>query len=109
MKTNNMNERITFYSLGTGVINGVPINNKKITQFTCWAEVSKMPLRDFKNNIDKVGYTREQPVFVIAFKQKKEIQMNWRINWRGKDYTIEAMNPDYATKDINTVSGKLVK
>lgn len=35
--------------------------------------------------------------------------MNWRISWRGKDYTIEAMNPDYATKDINTISAKVVK
>ncbi|GBG94975.1 hypothetical protein LFYK43_14340 [Ligilactobacillus salitolerans] len=109
MKTTNMTERITFYSEGIGVVNGVPVNNKLTEEFSCWAEVPKVPLREFVNQSDQVGYRKSSPVFLIAFKQKKEIQTDWIIKWRGQDYEIISMDPDYRTKDIIQIAGKVVQ
>lgn len=74
MKLTNMNERITFFSLKPSVINGVPTNNVKTDEFTCWAEVAKLPYREFVNSSTEVGYRKETPVFIIAFKQKKRFK-----------------------------------
>ena len=109
MKTTNMTERITFFSPGVGVVNGVPVNGKPKEEFSCWAEVPKVPLREFVNQPDKVGYHKSSPVFVIAFKQKKEIQPDWIIKWRKQDYEIISIDPDYRTKDIIQISGKVVQ
>lgn len=109
MKTTNMTERITFYSPGTGVVNGVPVNGKPKEEFSCWAEVPKVPLREFVNQPDKVGYRKNSPVFVIAFKQQKEIKMDWTIKWRKQDYEIISMDQDYRTKDIIQISVKVVE
>lgn len=109
MKLTNMTERITFFSLKPGVINGVPTNDVKNDEFTCWAEVLKLKQKDFLNNAEKIGYRKDAPTFVIAFKQKEEIQTNWRIRWREKEYEIVSIDPDYQTKDIITIAGQVVK
>jgi head-tail adaptor len=108
MKLTNMTERITFFSLKPGVTNGVPTNNVKNDEFTCWAEVAKLPYREFVNNSTEVGYRKETPVFIISFKQKKEIQTNWRIRWRNQEYEIISMDPDYKTKDTNQIAGRVI-
>ncbi|XRJ96184.1 phage head closure protein [Latilactobacillus sakei] len=105
MKTTNMNERITFYSVGSGITkDGVPVDAVEIQEFTVWAEVPKLPIREFVNQGNKVGYRKESPVFIIAFKTKKEIQSSWRIKWRNKMYEIKSLDPDYRTRDIIQIS-----
>lgn len=105
MKTTNMNERITFYSVGSGITeDGVPIDAVETQEFTVWAEVPKLPIREFVNQGNKVGYRKESPVFIIAFKTKKEIQSSWRIKWRNKMYEIKSLDPDYRTRDIIQIS-----
>ena len=63
-----------------------PIKDKKVKEFTVWAEVPKLPVREFVQNSSNVGFRKESPTFLIAFKTRKEIQSNWLINWRGKWY-----------------------
>ena len=100
-----LNERITFYSVGSGITeDGVPIDAVETQEFTVWAEVPKLPIREFVNQGNKVGYRKESPVFIIAFKTKKEIQSSWRIKWRNKMYEIKSLDPDYRTKDIIQIS-----
>ena len=47
-----------------------------------------------------MGFRKETPVFLIAYKQQKEIQPEWRIKWRGKRYEITGIDPDYQNKGI---------
>lgn len=105
MRTTNMNERITFYSIGPGVTeDGVPVDSIEIQEFTVWAEVPKLPIREFVSQGNKIGYRKKSPVFIIAFKTKKEIESNWRIKWRNTMYEIKSLDPDYKTKDIIQIS-----
>lgn len=105
MRTTNMNERITFYSIAPGITaDGVEIDDVATEEFTVWAEVPKLPIREFINQGNQVGYRKESPVFIIAFKTKKEIQSNWRVKWRGSMYDIKSLDPDYKTKDLIQIS-----
>lgn len=55
-----------------------------------------------------MGFRKETPVFLIAYKQQKEIQPEWRIKWRGKRYEITGIDPDYQNKDLTKVIGQVI-
>ena len=76
-----------------------PIKDQKVKEFTVWAEVQ---------NSSNVGFRKESPTFLIAFKTRKEIQSNWLINWRGKWYEITGMDPDYAKRDLTKITAQEV-
>lgn len=106
MKIKNMTERITFYSVQSGIDPEThqPIHNQPHEEFSVWAEVPKIPIREFVDNGSSVGFRKESPTFLIAFKTKKEIQPNWLIKWRGKTYQITGMDPDYKLRDLSKIS-----
>lgn len=110
MKLKNMTERITFYSAQTGIDPDThqPIENQLTEEFSCWAEVPKLPIREFVQNSSDVGFRRESPTFLVAFKLPKPIQSNWIIIWRGKKYQITGMDPDYKTRDLSSISAQEV-
>ena len=111
MKTKNMTERITFYSVTSGIdpITHQQIHNKPQEEFTVWAEVPKLTVREFVQNSSEVGFRKETPTFLIAFKTRKEIQSNWLVEWRGKRYEITGIDPDYKTRDLTKISTQEVK
>lgn len=106
MKIKDMTERITFYSLKSGIDPEIhqPIENAPHEEFSVWAEVPKMPIREFVDKGSNVGFRKESPTFLIAFKTPKEIQSNWLIKWRGKTYQITGMDPDYKLRDLSKIS-----
>lgn len=71
-----------------------------------WAELPKMTVREFVQNSSDVGFRKESPTFLIAFKTRKEIQSNWLIGWRGKMYEITGMDPDYDKRDVTKISAQ---
>lgn len=106
MKIKNMTERITFYSVKSGIDPEThrPIHNQPHMEFSVWAEVPKIPIREFVDKGSDVGFRKESPTFLIAFKTPKEIQSNWLIKWRGKTYQITGMDPDYKLRDLSKIS-----
>lgn len=101
-----MTERISFYSVKSGIDPEThqPIHNQLHMEFSAWAEVPKIPIREFVDKGSDVGFRKESPTFLIAFKTPKEIQSNWLIKWRGKTYQITGMDPDYKLRDLSKIS-----
>ena len=110
MKLRNMTERITFYSVQMGINPEThrPIKDQKVKEFTVWAEVPKLSVREFVQNSSNVGFRKESPTFLIAFKTRKEIQSNWLINWRGKWYESTGMDPNYVKRDLTKITAQEV-
>ena len=110
MKIKNMTERITFYAVESGIDPETrqPVDGQPVKQFSCWAEVPKLPVREFVQNSSDVGFRKESPTFLVAFKLPKPIQSNWFIKWRDKKYQITGMDPDYKTKDLSSISAQEV-
>lgn len=105
MRTNNMRERITFVSYSGNKINGVPVDNVKTEQLSVWAEVPKIPIREANNGL---GIRTDTPTFVVRFLTQQEIEPTWRIEWRGNEYQITGLDPDYQKRDITTITAKKV-
>ena len=105
MRTTNMRERITFVSYGRGVVNGVPTSNTETKHMTVWAEVPKTPLREASNDL---GIRTEKPTFIVRFLTDEDIEPTWRIKWRGSEYEIAGLDPDYQRRDITTITAKKV-
>ncbi|WP_225430243.1 head-tail adaptor protein [Limosilactobacillus antri] len=105
-----MTERITFYSVQTGVdpVTRQPLDSAPVKEFSCWAEVPKLPIREFVQNSSEVGFRKESPTFLVAFKLPKPVQPNWLIEWRGKNYEITGMDPDYKLRDLSKISAQEV-
>lgn len=101
-----MTERITFYAVESGIDPETrqPVDGQPVKQFSCWAEVPKLPIREFIKNSSNVGFRKETPTFLVAFKLPKPIQANWLIKWRDKWYEITGMDPDYKTRDLSKIS-----
>ena len=110
MKIKNMTERITFYSVRSGIDPEThrPIENLPHEEFSVWAEVPKIPIREFVDKGSNVGFRKESPTFLIAFKTKKEIQSNWLVKWRGRTYRITGMDPDYKLHDLSKITAQEV-
>ncbi|PLA93144.1 phage tail protein [Ligilactobacillus salivarius] len=110
MRLSTMTERITFYSISSGIDPKThrQIANKEQDEFSCWCEVSKLTVRETVKAPSEMGFRKETPVFLIAYKQQKEIQPEWRIKWRGKRYEITGIDPDYQNKDLTKVTGQVI-
>ena len=105
MKLTHMTERITFLAKKTSVDENYSPVEVETEKFSCWAEVQKLTLREFRNS-ENVGYRKTTPIFLIAYKQKEEIQPDWRIKWRGKIYEITGLDPDFQKKDLTKIQGR---
>lgn len=105
MRTTNMHERITFISYDRGMVNGVAVDNKQTAHMTVWAEVPKVPIREARNDL---GIRTDSPTFIVRFLTEEEINPAWRIEWRGSEYQIAGLDPDYQRRDITTITAKKV-
>ncbi|KRL76619.1 hypothetical protein FC36_GL001857 [Ligilactobacillus equi DSM 15833 = JCM 10991] len=103
-----MTERITFVAKTTGINEDFEPFEKTEELFSCWAEVSKLTVREMLNKKEQVGYRKNTPLFLIAYKQKMEIQPDWQIVWRGKTYEITGLDPDYQKKDLTKIQAREV-
>lgn len=106
MRTTNMRERITFVSYGRTKVNGVSVDAKEPTKhMTVWAEVPKVPIREARSGLN---IRTDTPTFIIRFLTDEDIDPTWRIQWRGGEYEITGLDPDYQRRDITTLTGKRV-
>lgn len=108
MRTNRMTERITFVSYQLVKKNGVPVDGMPVEHMTVWAEVPKLPIREANDPQTKLGTRKDSPTFLVRFLTKEEIQPTWRIRWRGTEYQITGLDPDYQRRDLTTITAKAV-
>lgn len=106
MRTTRMTERISFISYQEKIVNGMQTEAEKVTHFSVWAEVPKVSAKEFNDPQTKIGYRRDMPVFYIRFLTESEIDMSWRIEWRGNEYQIVDFDPDYDKKDMTKIGTK---
>jgi head-tail adaptor len=55
-----------------------------------------------------LGTRKDSPTFLVRFLTAEEIQPTWRIQWRGNEYQITGLDPDYERRDLTTITAKAV-
>jgi head-tail adaptor len=55
-----------------------------------------------------LGTRKDSPTFLVRFLTTEEIQPTWRIQWRGNEYQITGLDPDYERRDLTTITAKAV-
>ncbi|ERL64048.1 hypothetical protein L248_1695 [Schleiferilactobacillus shenzhenensis LY-73] len=101
-----MTERIQFVSYESDVINGVPIDGVKVDHGTVWAEVPKITIREATDPQTKLGTRKDTPTFLVRYLAAVNVQPEWRIIWRGVEYEITGMDPDYERRDLTTITAR---
>ncbi|MGT2753232.1 phage head closure protein [Streptococcus porcinus] len=105
MMTRKMNQRITFFSQSGGQNeDGEVLEAIRKDIYTCWAEVLKTQLRDFKLQYkDSLDNSKATKVFLIRFNPKIEIDNTMYIDFKGQIYSIIRVEPDEALKDMTMI------
>ena len=101
MRLNRLNQRITFVSIHGGKNeDGEYIENKQVDEFTCWAEIQKSPLKEFRNHESGLEGQQETFTVVIRYLQEKSIDTSWRVRFNGVLYEITGLEKDYSFREI---------
>lgn len=99
-----LNNRITFFSLAPGVNDdGVPIENIRTDEYSCWAEIAKSTNKEFKE------VTKETTDFYVRYRQNKLVDQIWKIDFDGRIYEIVQVEEDFLNHDLTKIKGVLVK
>lgn len=115
MQTRNMNARIKFFNYKSGQNEDGEIVEKqeKKEHFTCWAEVNKATMKEFKERTESVdkGHLqkrRDTRIFGIRYQQKVEPTSAMMIDFKEKTYSIIDMEIDYKNYDMLLIKAEAV-
>jgi len=109
MRLNRLNHRITFVSIGGGKNDdGEYIENQQVDEFTCWAEITKAPLKEFRERDSGLEGRQETLTVVIRYLQEKPIDTSWRVRFNGVLYEITDLEKDYSFREIQQLKIKRV-
>lgn len=104
MDVGRMNVRITFYAKIAGQNeDGEVVDAVRNDVYTCWAEVKKTSVRDFKLGLG-LEAGRDTKVFIIRYHPKPPFDNSMYVNFNNQEYKITEIDIDYATKDTITVT-----
>ena len=112
MITRRMNTRITIFAK-TGGQNedGEVVDGIRNDVYSCWAEVSKTSVKDFKTGgksyIGELSQDGQKPlesykdtkVFIIRYHPRPSFDNSMYIELYGNEYKINEIEIDYATKE----------
>lgn len=108
MRTRKMNTRITFFEKSGGQNeDGEVVDSicKKI--LTCWAEVSKTTVRDFRESSSgrqtdyaELSQAKDTKVFLIRYIPNVPFDNSMFVEFNGLEYRIVDVEIDYASKDM---------
>lgn len=106
MITRKMNQRITIYSVSGGQNeDGEVVDNIRNDLYTCWAEVLKTQLRDFKTQAnDSLDNSKSTKVFLIRYNPKIEIDNTMFVEHNSIIYKIEKIEQNESDKDMAMIS-----
>lgn len=110
-----MNTRIKFFNLKDGqnedgeIVPGI----EKDTHFTCWAEVNKATMKEFKERTQtvdqgKLKKRRDTRIFAIRYQQEKEVETTMLIEFKGRNYEIIDVEEDYKRQDMMLIKAEAV-
>lgn len=106
MITRKMNQRITIYSVSGGQNDdGEVLDSVRKDLYTCWAEVLKTQLRDFKLQVnDSLDNSKVTKVFLIRYNPKIEIDNTMFIDYSKSIYKIDKVESNESDKDMTMIS-----
>lgn len=115
MRTRHMNVRITFYKLVGGQNeDGEVLSPERQDLYTCWAEVRKNSIKDFREGA-RVSTVSEQAQGIVEHKDEKvflirhlpelPFDASCYIEFDGMEYKITGIERDYSYRDMDMVSG----
>ncbi|QBX27717.1 phage head completion protein [Streptococcus pasteurianus] len=113
MLTRKMNVRITIFKKEGGQNeDGEVLDNVRTDIMSCWAEVSKTTVKDFRENTtgkqadnSTLTETSDTKVFLIRYMPKPPFDNSMFVDFYGLEYKIEKMEVDYANKEMIMISG----
>ena len=106
MITRKMNQRITIYSVSGGQNeDGEVLDSIRNDLYTCWSEVLKTQLRDFKTQAnDGLDNSKVTKVFLIRYNPKIEIDNTMFVEHNSITYKIDKTEPNESDKDMTMIS-----
>lgn len=115
MQTRRMNERITVYTKSGGQNeDGEVIDSIRTDLFSCWTEVKKTTVRDFKtvsssdSDVDGISKTKDNKVFLIRYVPELPLDNSMFVDFHGEEYKIDRVEVDFASKDMIMISAVMV-
>lgn len=110
-----MNERITIFKETPGQNDdGETLDNKRTDLFSCWAEVQKATVKEFKSRSSQefgegIQKRKRNINFNIRYRQKEIVDTSMLIDFRGDDYQIVDVETDYMKKDFSMISAVMTE
>ena len=112
MLTRKMNVRITIFKKEGGQNeDGEVLDDVRTNVMSCWAEVSKTSVKDFRNNTTGkqadnaiLTETKDTKVFLIRYSPNPPFDNSMFIDFNGLEYRIDEIEPDYANKEMIMIS-----
>ena len=106
MITRKMNQRITIYSVSGGQNeDGEVVDSIRNDLYTCWAEVLKTQLRDFKLQYkDSLDNSKVTKVFLIRYNPKIDIDNTMFVDYNKSIYKIDKVESNESDKDMTMIS-----
>lgn len=116
MRTRHMNVRITFYKLVGGQNeDGEVLSPERQDLYTCWAEVRKNSIKDFREGVRENAYSgtrtqnivehKDEKIFLIRYVPQLPFDASCYIEFDGMQYKITGIERDYSYKDMDVISG----
>lgn len=112
MNTRRMNTRITIFSKNGGQNeDGEVVNSIRTHVYSCWAEVAKTSVKDFKTGgksyIGELSQDGQKPlesykdtkVFIIRYHPRPPFDNSMFVDFNGQEYKINELEIDYASKE----------
>lgn len=107
IQTSDLSQRIDFIKDTTVKDEDGQLVTTPETVFSCWASVQTQRLSDVKASI---GTALEGTLtFIIRYQQKKELENDMKVKWKGKTFEIITITKGEFAKDFTTVIAKEVQ
>jgi hypothetical protein len=114
MRTRNMNVRITFFQrIGGQNEDGEVLDFERKDLYTCWAEVSKTSIKDFRESATVTKASglvehKDTKTFLIRHLPKLPFDNSCYVDFDGNEYQIVAIERDHANKEIDLIKGVML-
>lgn len=91
-----LNQKCTFYAIEEQETVRGTIKKTKVKKFTCWCNIRQTRLNEVQEAIG-TGHV-VKTTLIIRHRQKEEVQNDWLVTVKGREYEITSIIPDYETQ-----------
>lgn len=114
MRTRKMNVRITFFQrVGGQNEDGEVLDFERKDLYTCWAEVPKTSIKDFRENatVTKAGGLvehKDTKTFLIRHLPELPFDNSCYVDFDGNEYQIDDIERDHENKEMDLIKGVML-